>query len=310
MNPRAGIARADRRVVVIEAPSNLGLKPPKPGKQPGVRRLPEALEKAGLSKRLQAERFARVEPPPYSETVDPETGIRNAPAIARYSLALAESLGRALDRDAFPLVLGGDCSILLGSLLALRRRGRYGLFFVDGHADFATPETSASRGAAGMDLTLATGRGPKPLANLAGLSPLVLDEDVAILGYRDGERLPGSIAACDVARLRLAGIAQTARRQEAALRRRGVRGFWIHVDADVLDPSIMPAVDTPEPGGLTFAELTDLLRELFRSDLAAGLQICIYDPDLDPEGRCAQGLVDAIAASFEVRTSGRRGRPK
>ncbi len=259
---------------------------------------------AGLFARIRAERFARVEAPPYAESIDPDTGIRNAQAVAAYSLELARSVGDALDAGAFPLVLGGDCSILLGSLLALRRRGRYGLFFVDGHADFATPATSASRGAAGMDLSLATGRGPRLLANLAGLSPLVRDEDVAILGYRDGEPLPPSIAALDVVRLRLAGIGPTARRQVAALRRRGARGFWIHVDADVLDPTVLPAVDTPEPGGLRFDELASLLRALLRPDLAVGMQLCIYDPDLDPDRSGARGLVDVLEAAFRPAGSG------
>jgi len=284
---------------LIEAPSNLGLQPPRPGLEPGVRRLPEALGHAGLRRRLRARWQARVEPPAYSDAVDPETGIRNAPAIARYSAELAESVGRALDRGVFPVVLGGDCSILLGSLLALRRRGRYGLFFVDGHADFETPETSPSHGAAGMDLALAVGRGPSTLADLGGLRPLVREEDAVILGYRDQAGLPEEMGAWRVERLRAAGVSRVVRREVARIASHAIRGYWIHVDADVLDPSVMPAVDTPEPGGLTFPELTRLLRELLASDLAAGVQICIYDPDLDPDGRCARGLVDAVAAAFE-----------
>jgi arginase len=286
-------------VVVIEAPSNLGLKPSSRGGEPGVRRLPEALERAGLRRKLLAGRHWRVEPPAYSEAVDPETGIRNAPAIARYSVELADGVGQALDRGVFPVVLGGDCSILLGSLLALRRRGRYGLFFVDGHADFETPETSPSHGAAGMDLALAVGRGPSTLADLGGLRPLVREEDAVILGYRDQADLPEKIGAWRVERLRSSGVARVVRREVSRLTSHGIRGYWIHVDADVLDPSVMPAVDTPEPGGLTFPELAGLLRELLASGLAAGVQICIYDPDLDPEGRCARGLVDAVAAAFE-----------
>jgi len=284
---------------LIEAPSNLGLQPPRPGVEPGVRRLPEALSRAGLQRRLSAAWQARIEPPEYSEAVDPETGIRNAPAIARYSVELAEGLGRALDAGVFPVVLGGDCSILLGNLLALRRQGRYGLFFVDGHADFESPESSPSHAAAGMDLALAVGRGPSALADLGGLRPLVREEDVVLLGYRDQNQLPAAVGAWRVERLRADGIARVVRREIARLSSQGVRGFWVHVDADVLDPEVFPAVDTPEPGGLTFAELTQLLRELLASDLAAGVQICIFDPDLDPDGRYARGLVDAVAPALE-----------
>jgi arginase len=292
-------AAAARQLVVIEAPSNLGLEPPSPGREPGVRRLPEALAEAGLQERLHAEWRGRVEPPLYREAIEPATRIRNASAIAGYSRALARSVGRALDLDAFPLVLGGDCSILLGNLLALRRRGRYGLFYVDAHADFTAPEDSTSHAAAGMDLFLATGRGPAELANLAGPRPLVLDEDVAVLGYRDGERVPQAFGAYTVEALRSIGIVQAVRRETAAMRLRGVHGFWIHVDADVLDPSLMPAVDTPEPGGLTVPELSELLRELLSSDLAAGMQVCIYDPDLDPERQYARALAQLLASAFE-----------
>ena len=291
-----------RSILIIEAPSNLGLKPPKPGVEPGVRRLPEALAAAGLAAALAAERGGRIEPPPYRPDVDPETGIRNAPAIARYSVELAGAVGDVIAAGDFPVVLGGDCSILLGSLLALRRRGRYGLFFVDGHADFATPATSPSHGAAGMDLSLATGRGPAVLSDLEGLRPLVRDEDTIVVGFRDEESLPPAISACRVDRLRSVGPAQFARREIGRLRADGVEGFWIHVDADVLDPEFMPAVDTPEPGGLEPAELAQLVGELLASDLAVGIQVCIYDPDRDADGTGARLLVGILGDAFSFRS--------
>lgn len=292
-----------RSVLVIEAPSNLGLKPPRQGVEPGVRRLPEALAAAGLLEAFEAKRGGRVEPPPYSPEIDPKTGTRNAPAIARYAGKLADVVGAAVGGGDLPLLLGGDCSILLGSLLALRRRGRYGLFFVDGHADFETPATSPSHAAAGMDLSFSTGRGPAALSNLEGLGPLARDEDVVIVGFRDEQTLPPAISAYRVDQLRSIGIAEVARREVARLRGNGVEGFWIHVDADVLDPEVMPAVDTPEPGGLELSELTELLRELLASDLAAGIQVCIYDPDLDPDGTCARSLVQVLGRAFSFLSS-------
>lgn len=283
---------------IIEAPSNLGLKPPRPGADPGVRRLPEALAAAGLPAALPARWGGRVPPPPYAPDVDSETGIRNAPALARYLVALADRIGGALERGELPLVLGGDCSILLGSLLALRRRGRSGLFFLDGHADFATPQTSPSRAAAGMDLALATGIGPGLLADLEGLRPLVRSEDVVAIGFRD-ETPPPPIAGWSVERLRAAGPAETVRREAERLAAAGAPRFWVHVDADVLDPSVMPAVDTPEPGGLRLEELEVLLRALLATGRAAGVQVCIYDPDLDSDRRYARSLCGVLAAAFD-----------
>jgi len=174
-----------RVVTLLDAPSNLGLRPPAPGRAPGVVRMPEALRRAGLAARLGAAEGGRVAAPTYRPEIDARTGIRNAAAIRAYSVGLADRVKALLDRGAFPLVLGGDGSILLGTLLGLHRRGRHGLLFVDGHTDFLTPATSRTGGAAGMDLALATGRGPAELADLEGRRPLVRDEDVTVLGYRD-----------------------------------------------------------------------------------------------------------------------------
>src|SRR5262249_20512282 len=90
-------------------------------------------------------------------------------------------------RGEFPIVLGGDCSILLGNTLALRRRGRYGVFFLDGHSDYWMPEREPHGEAASMDLALVTGQGPCDITNLEGRRPLVQVEDVIAFGMRDNE---------------------------------------------------------------------------------------------------------------------------
>ena len=89
------------------------------------------------------------------------------------------------------MVLGGDCSILIGTLLSLRRSGRYGLFFIDGHADFYQPQASTTGEVADMDLAIVSGRGPDILTNIDNLKPLVRDEDVVVFGYRDAEQSAG-----------------------------------------------------------------------------------------------------------------------
>src|SRR5206468_2490553 len=109
----------------------------------------------------------------YDNRRDPETALLNPRGIADYSVALADAVGRAIDVGEFPVVLGGDCSIVLGCLLALRRRGRYGLLFLDGHADFYQAEAEPNGEAASMDLALATGRGPVVVADLENRRPLV-----------------------------------------------------------------------------------------------------------------------------------------
>src|SRR5688572_1850507 len=106
---------------IVQAPSVLGLRPT------GVEDLPKALLEVGLAQRLNARLALRVDAPDYDPTRDPETKMLNPRAIRDYSIKLADEVGRVLNDGRFPVVLGGDCSILLGNLLALRRRGRYGL---------------------------------------------------------------------------------------------------------------------------------------------------------------------------------------
>src|ERR1700691_3624590 len=112
-----------RHLTVLGAPSNLGLKPPSSGKEPGVQYMADVLREHGLVPRLHAEDAGTVIPPKYGSTIDPSTRIRNVSAIREYSIQLADRLGSLLDERRFPVVLGGDCSILLGCSLALRRRG-------------------------------------------------------------------------------------------------------------------------------------------------------------------------------------------
>ncbi len=108
------------RFAVIEAPSILGLRPT------GVERLPEALLQAGLNDRLAARHAGRVVPEAaYDVERDSTTLTLNASGIASYSRRLADAVGEVIEGGEFPVVLGGDCSILLGNLLALKRRGRF-----------------------------------------------------------------------------------------------------------------------------------------------------------------------------------------
>jgi arginase len=286
---------------VLDAPSNLGLEPPAPGVEPGTAKAPAALRRAGLLLALGGEDGGVVAPPAYSHELEP-TGIRNAEGIAAYSRALAARIGEVLDAGSFPIVVGGDCSVLLGAGLALRRRGRYGLAFIDGHRDLLTPETSKTGGAAGMDLALATGTGPAALADLDGLSPLFAPEDVEVIASRDGPHTAGAapegmtlrpLDSFDRSDLGRQGAAII-----AALERRETEGFWIHLDVDVLDSDVMPAVDSPQPGGLCLEELAELLSPLLASPHAVGIEITIFDPDLDPAQFHAFRLVAALADAF------------
>jgi arginase len=289
---------SNSRFLVIDAPSILGLKPT------GVEKLPEALKAAGLLEALDAQCVDRIQPlEPYSPVRDEFTRLLNGNAIRAFSLRLAKSMAEIVRRDNFIIVLGGDCSIIIGTLLALRRLGRYGLFFIDGHADFYQPEASVSGEVADMDLAIISGRGPDILTNINELKPYVKDEDIVIFGYRDAEQAASyesqdvtdtNIHVYDLSRVNELGITTASSLAMRKLLENGIDGFWIHLDADVLDDSIMPAVDYRLEGGLSFTEMSDLLRILCSSGKAVGMSISIFNPSFDSDGSIAKKFVSSI----------------
>jgi arginase len=296
--------------ILIDAPSNLGLMPLRPGHEPGVRFAPAALREAGIGRLLDAEDGGTVAPEPYRFERPADSRVRNLDGVRSYAYALAESVGAAIDAKRFPVVLGGDCSILLGPMLALRRRGRFGLVFLDGHTDLQSPETSRSGGAAGMDLALVTGRGPAALTDFDGWSLLVQPRDVVAIGARDGSERSGPAGELGaegavfhaLADARRRGLGAMAADAVARLDEMGAEGFWIHVDVDVLDSAVMPAVDSPQPDGLTHEELVETLRPLVAASGAMGIEVTIFDPELDADGRLAKHLAETIAAAFSFET--------
>jgi arginase len=291
------------RYAIIDAPSILGLRPT------GVQYLPEALKIAGLLKGLNAEYVGYVQPSlSYNPKRDQATLIMNADAIKTFSLQLAEIVSTEIAKKSFPIVLGGDCSILIGPLLGLRRVGRYGLFFIDGHTDFYQPQASTTGEVADMDLAIVSGRGPDILTNIDDLKPLVRDEDAVVFGYRDAEQSLSygsqdiretNMHVFDLSQIRGIKIATATSVAIARLMKDGLEGFWIHLDADVLDDRVMPAVDYRLPdGGLGFSELSKLLSVLIASGHAVGMTITIFNPHLDLDGSIAKNFVSSIVAGL------------
>ncbi|MEU1252868.1 arginase family protein [Streptomyces chartreusis] len=295
-----------RNIVVLDAPSNLGLRPPAPGTVPGCHKLAGALREQRIVQRLRALEGGVVVPPRYDRGDWQEgDGVFNAAALASYTRRLADRIEGHVRAGDFPLVLGGDCSINLGAALALRRAGRYGLAVVDASPDFRHPGNSDRVGAAGgEEVALATGRGQADLTDLEGLRPYLRDEDVRYFGIRDcfeedrAELAELKIPVVTVGDLREWGAEALATVTRQAFEIPELDGFWVHLDADVLDPSVMPAVDSPDPDGLMPDELVALLRPLLASEDCVGLNVTIYDPDLDPEGTAGALLTDVVVTAL------------
>jgi arginase len=285
---------------IIEAPSVLGLKPN------GVETLPTALLRVGLGEGLHARHAGRVESPAYDPRRDPDTGMLNARTIPRYAVALADAIAAVSDRGELPIVLGGDCSIILGPMLALRRRGRFGLLFVDGHTDYYQPAANVNGEAASSDLALVTGRGPSEMTEVEGFRPLVNPQDVVALGRRDNEEAarygsdepPPELLVLDLAHVRRVSAQAAVAEALARLVREELAGFWVHIDADVLDDAILPAVEYRLPGGLSWQELELVLRAARSSGRMVGLDVTVLNPKLDQDDRCVRGFARTLTAAL------------
>jgi arginase len=292
-----------RRTVVLDAPSNLGLRPPAEGAVPGCYKLAGALRDQRLLARLDATDAGVVTAPRYSIAGwKPGDGVFHGAALAGYTRRLADRIGKHVDAGEFPVVLGGDCSILLGAALALRRLGRYGVAYLDGHSDYRHIGNAPHVGAAaGEGAALLTGLGQPDITDLDGLAPYVRGEDLAVLGVRDDDEALDEVRETGidirtVEDLRSTGAAAAA--QQARARLEQLDGYWVHLDADILDPAVMPAVDSPDPGGIGHGELVALLQVLTGSPRSVGIDVAIFDPDLDPDGSLAAAFADTLVAGL------------
>ncbi|MEP6897719.1 MAG: arginase family protein [Rhodanobacter sp.] len=309
--PQVGESRPQtRNISLLLAPSNLGLRPTEGGGQPGAWQAPQALMEAGLAQALGVDETVSLESSAYQQEAQFTTKLRNGLSIRAYSLQLGEQVRVTLHAGRFPVVIGGDCSILLGCLYGARLDGGRGLVHIDGHSDFFHPgnyHTAARLGSvAGMDLALASGRGELLLTHWPEVGkPLANDADIIQLGERDadshvfseshGDIVRTGITQFTIQRMLAEGIDAVARLVITQLESRGLDKVWLHVDFDVLDESVMPAVDSPGTPGLDYAQLAELVEALCASGRVIGADFTIYDPQLDPFALYSRRLVECVA---------------
>jgi arginase len=290
-----------RRIGLLGVPANSS------GRVDGVARAPTALREAGLVDALQGPTDIRdygdVLLPEPSPSRHPDTQLIDGPGFVAVTTGVGARVAAILDDGRFPLVLGGDCPLLLGCLTAARADGAIGLLFVDGHEDAYTPEQSTSGEAADTELAFALGLADATWSpELSAAVPVVAPTDVRILGPRDA------------ATLRAEGVASLADRvgtvdgdrlasDPSGLTRKARSSlptpWWFHLDLDVLSTEALPAVDYPQPGGLGWDELTYVATSALEGG-PIGWDITIYNPDLDPDRTHAQRIVTFIASVIEA----------
>ena len=280
------------------------------GTDRGEARAPEALRDAGLAARTGARDAGDVDATVDDPNRDARTGVVGFEQIRRASSEVDSAVAEVLDEGGKPLVVGGDCTVLVGALVAAKERlGRVGLAFVDGHLDYFGGETSPSGEAADMDLAFVTGYGPEGLVDLVGPPPITEPGDVVVMGHRADPKV-GDPPETDLVDERIQLVEAPAIKRGdperlgryVAERLEAQAGhFWVHFDVDVFDQAEMPAVTYPLPDGLGWEHAEVLLRALVRSRRIVGLSIADFVPDKDPEGRYARRLVDLVAGLFAPR---------
>ncbi len=232
--------------------------------------------------------------------------LKHLPAISSAALALATLVDGALAATRFPIVLGGDHSIALGSIPALARGRSLGLIWIDAHGDFNTPETTPSGNIHGMPLAALCGVGDPRLVNLVYPGRKVDPRHVALVGVRDldeGEKAllrEHGVAVFTIQHVDRLGMDRVMERA-LDITATGTAGVIASVDLDVLDPREAPGVGTPVAGGISFREAHLSMELLAESGRLVGLDLVEVNPILDRANSTAQ-----LAAGLAWSALGKR----
>jgi arginase len=228
------------------------------------------------------------------------SGLLNEEALDYLVEATHETVHSIRDRGRVPLVIGGDCPVLLGGLASIGPGTGPGLVMIDGHEDAWPPSLSETGEASDSELGIALGLISDLPPTLAAWTPLVAGSRVALLGPRDSEEIAEGGATSVAPRVAFflddRGIADRGPGRAAveALEAVGEGEVWLHIDLDVLSSTEFPAADYLQPDGLDWSELYELAATVLASPDAAGLSIAIYNPDRDPGGALARKVVDFV----------------
>lgn len=279
------------------------------GRSDGVALGPAALREAGLMDGLWAAGAdvtdrGDVELGGASTARDPSSGIIDPTALVDMIRVVRAGVHAIHEAGAFPLVIGGDCPILLGCLGA-RGLASPGLLFVDGHEDAWPPAQSTTGEAADMELGLALGVTVEGLPDsLASELPRLEPDRVVVIGPRDARELAeaGVSSISDVVHVvrpdavAAAGADRVGADAVSHLARQGA--WWLHVDLDVLSTDSLGAVDYRQPGGFDWDTLDVLTRRALSGPRLIGCDVTIYNPDLDPSRSDARRIIRYLSQAL------------
>jgi arginase len=295
-----------RRVAVIGAPIDLGA-----GRR-GVDMGPSAIRYAGLRQHLEeklgfeVEDLGNVEAPVAESTAMGDERARFLPQILELCDRVARLVAAATRQGALPLVLGGDHSVALGSLLGMASvHGRGGVVWVDAHGDLNTPESTPSGNVHGMVLAAALGYGGAAFAGEGRVLPALDPGRLALVGVRaldDGEReLLGILDAKVFTMSEVDRIGIEPCMREALAHAAGGAFLHISLDMDAVDPDTAPGVGTPVRGGLSYREAHLAMEVVADSGLADSLDVVEVNPVLDRENATGRLAVELVASALGAR---------
>jgi len=282
----------------------------------GVDMGPSAIRYAGLDQCLRDLGYKVTDEGDITIKTQEEQRIKNQnakylPEISRVVGSLAMKVERAMKKGQFPLVLGGDHSIAIGTIsgmasFARKQNKKLGVLWIDAHGDFNTPESSPSGNIHGMPLAVCVGLGPKALTSIGGTYRKIDPENVAIIGLRNVDRTESTnlhkyglnlYTMEDVDKHGIHWVVKKAFQKVVA----NVDYVHVSFDLDSVDPVYAPGVGTPVKGGLDYREAHLLMEMIAASGKMTSLEIVEMNPILDNRNQSAEFAVEVVQSAFGKR---------
>jgi arginase len=257
-----------------------------------------ALVKAGLVEKLNHERISfkikeNINIEQIDETRDPNTSILDIKGWKTLSFRIINQFKNTDFNNEFPLIIGGDCSNLLGITGYFKLNyEKIGLIALDAHTDYRLPEDSLTGEPADIEMAIITGTGPNEVTSLFGTVPIILEENVFLLGIRELDNISDS----NIPYLTYKDMKSSMNNVLKRLNHFKMEKMpvWLHLDVDVLDPEHMP-VYFPVPNGMNYSEVLDIITQIKSNIEVLGLSIGCYHPDLDKNQKATKNLVNLIS---------------
>jgi arginase len=228
--------------------------------------------------------------------------------IARAARLAAGKVERIMTKGRFPLVLGGDHSISVGTVSGIAafcraRRKKLGLLWIDAHGDINTPDTSPSGNIHGMPVASLLGEGPDALTGIGSDQPKVNARNVALVGIRsldEGEKVRLKRHGVQVHTMSDVDRSGIHRIMKKALARVTDGTDYVHVsfDLDAVDPTVAPGVGTPVKGGLDYREAHLIMELLHDSGVMTSLELVEVNPILDDRNASGLFAVELVQSAF------------